>query len=130
MWLRYAYTSSSKTVKRIDLGRLPRGFLFQAPVTGTPAHGASTAAVPDFAALGVLDCLAKAALVSLFVDLGAPNLGTAADHVDNRLLAAFELAQDLIDEAFFHEGYQAYGDFHGRLLRCSALELGLGPFYA
>ena len=53
----------------------------------------------------------------LFVDLGAACFITAAHHKDHGLLAAHELPNHGVDQAFLDEGLQAGGCFHRCILR-------------
>jgi hypothetical protein len=96
---------------------LPGRFLCFAAKAGALGHGACLAAVLDPAVLGVVDRLAKAAVGGFFINLGAQRLFAAAHHVDDRFLAAHQLAHHGVDEAFFNQRLQSFRRFHGRILR-------------
>ena len=114
--LRHTHASGGQAVERIDLGALPGGFLFLPAKLAALGHGTGRARVLDLAVFGVIDGLAKAAVVRFFVDLGAAGFVTAAHHVDHGLLAAHELPDHGVDQAFLDEGLQAGGSFHRCIL--------------
>jgi len=70
-----------------------------------------------FAAFGVIDTLAKAALVGLFVNLCATDLVAAADHVYLGLLAAHQLTHDLVNEAILDQRFDSFGCLHGYVIK-------------
>ena len=115
--LRHAHASGGQAVERIDLGALPGGFLFLAAKLAALGHGAGRARVFDLAVFGVINGLAEAAVVGLFVDLGAARFVATTHHVDHGFLATHELADHGVDQAFLNEGLQAGGCFHGGILR-------------
>ena len=110
--LGHAHTGVGQFVQGIDLGALPSGFAGLPAELRSLGHGAGLPAVLDLAVFGVIDRLAKAALVSLLVDLGAARFIAAANHIHHRFLAAHELADDGIDQALFNEGLQSWRCFH------------------
>jgi hypothetical protein len=113
--LRHAHAGGGKAVQGVHFGALPGVFLFLAAVARALLDGARAAAVLDLAALGVLCGLMEAALVGFLVHLGAADLFPAAHHIDHRFLAALQLAQDFVDEAFLDERQQSLGGFDLRL---------------
>src|SRR6185369_1547319 len=94
-------------------------FLCLAPELRALGHGASLAGVLDLAVFGVIHGLAEAALRRLLVDLGAARLADtvmgAAHDIGHGFLAAHELANDRIDQAFVNERLEARRGFHGAL---------------
>src|SRR6185369_3856897 len=78
-------------------------------------HGAGLACVLDLAVLGVGRRLTEATLRRLLVDLGAARLVAAAHDIGHSFLAAHELANERIDQAFVNERLKAGRGFHGAL---------------
>ncbi|MNV65361.1 hypothetical protein D3C71_1580530 [compost metagenome] len=115
--LRHAHARSGQPVQRIDLGALPGSLLFLPAKLAALGHGTRRARVLDLAVFGVVHRLAKAAVVGLFVDLGAERVVATAHHKNHGFLAAHELANHGVDQAFLDEGLQAGGCFHGCILR-------------
>ena len=110
--LGHAHAGIGQFVQRIDLGALPGGFAGLSAKLGALGHRAGLAAVLDLAVFGVIDRLAKAALVGFLVDFGAAGFIAAANHINHRFLAAHELADDGIDQALFNEGLESWRCFH------------------
>ncbi len=98
--------------QRVDLGALPGGLLLLAAVAGALGHGTCLAAVLHAAVLGVVHRLPKAALGGRLVDLRGAGFATRPHHVDLGLLAALELPQHAVDQAFVDEHLQAVGGSH------------------
>jgi hypothetical protein len=73
---------------------------------------AGATAVFHLAPLGVIDILAKAALIGLFVNLGATDLVAATNHIDLGFLAAHQLTNDLVDKAVLDQRFNSFGCFH------------------
>jgi hypothetical protein len=103
MRLRHPHPGSSQPIQGIDLGTLPDLFLHLAPKAAALLHGARLPAVLDLAAFLIGGVVAEAALIGFLVDFGAANVFAAANDIDGGLLAAHQLAEHLIDEAFFNE---------------------------
>jgi hypothetical protein len=119
----HAHAGRGQPVQRIDLGALPRGLLRGAAELRALSHRAGLARVLHLAVFGVVDGLPKAAVRRLLVDLGAARdaraVVRASHHVRLRFLAAHELANDGVDEAFVHEGLEAGRGFHAVTVRFS-----------
>src|SRR6185369_6179657 len=97
--LRHAHPGLGKAAQGVHLGILPSSLLLFAPIPGVLLHGARLAAVPPLAPFLVLRLLAEATFGGFLVHLGAADLSFGANHVDIGLLAAHELADDLIDNS-------------------------------
>jgi hypothetical protein len=54
----------------------------------------------------------EAALLGLFVNLRATYLFATANHIDLGLLAAHELADDLVDEAILDQRFNSFWCLH------------------
>ena len=121
----HAHACGGQPVQRIDFGALPGFFLLLAAVFAALGHGARLAAVLGFAVFGVVDGLAKAALVGFLVDLGAADVVAAAHDEHHRFLAAHELAHDVVDQTVFDQGFESFGNSCGDLGR--GLGLPAGP---
>ena len=115
------HAGRGEAVEGIYLGALPGFFLHLASVARAFFHGARAAAVLGFAAFGVIDRLAKAALVRFLVDLGAAYLVAAAHDEDHGFFAAHELADHRVDETVFDQRFEARGDFHSAIMRAFAV---------
>ena len=76
-------------------------------------HGSRLPAVLDLAAFLIGGGLAEAALLGIFVNLGATNVFATAHDIDGGFLAAHQLPEHLVNEAFFNEGGQSFWGFHG-----------------
>ena len=111
--LRHAHAGGGELVERVHLGALPRRFLFLAPETRALLHGAGAPAALHAAAFLVLHRLAEAALVGFLVDLGAADFLAAAHEIDRGLLAALELADDVVDESVLDEGFEGARNLDG-----------------
>ena len=115
MRLRHPHPGSGQAIQGIDFGTLPNFFLHLAPIAAAFLHGARLPAVLDLAAFLVRGVLAEATLIGILVHLGAANRFAAANDIDGGLLAAHQLANHLIDEAFFDECGESVRGFHGGL---------------
>ena len=101
--LRHAHAGGGQAIQGVDFGALPGFFLHLAPVARAFFHGARLPAVLGLAAFLIGRALAETALLGVLVDLGAADLVAAADDIDGRFLAAHQLAQHLVDQAFDHQ---------------------------
>ena len=117
--LRHAHARASQPVQGIYLGALPGRFLLLPAKLAALGHGPGRARVFDLAVFGVVHRLAKAALVRLFVNLGAHRVVAAAHHKHHRLLAAHQLAHNRVNQAFFNERLESGGSLHGVIVRDS-----------
>ena len=113
--LRHPHASGGQPIQGIDLGTLPDLFLHPAPIAAAFLHGTRLAAVLHLAAFLIGGVLAETALIGFLVDFGAANRFAAANDIDGGLLAAHQLANHLIDEAFFDECGESVRGFHGGL---------------
>jgi hypothetical protein len=61
--------------------------------------------------------VAEAALAGFLIDFGTTNVVATANDIDGSLLAAHQLAEHLVNEAFFNERCKSCGVF----MECSFL---------
>ena len=128
--LRHAHACGGQSLQGAHLGVLPGLFEFLAAEFRAFLHGPRAAAVLDVAALRVLDRVPEGALFGFLVDLGAADFLAAAHDEDDRFLAAHELAEDFVDEAFLDQRKQSFRGFDGRLFALAQARMGTGRFYA
>ena len=110
--LRYAHPGGSQSIQGIDFGTLPDLFLHLAPVAAAFFHGACLPAVLDLAPFLVGGVVAEAALIGFLVHLGAADMLAAPHDVYRGLLAAHQLTDDLVHEAFFEHCGKSFRSFH------------------
>ena len=110
--LRHANARVGELEQRVDFGVLPGLFLHFAAIAAAFFHRALLAAVLDLAAFAVGRGLAEAALLGVLVDFRAARGVAAAHHVDGGFLAAHQLADDFVDQAFFDQREQTFRSFH------------------
>ena len=112
--LGHPHTSVGQTIQRIDFGALPGRFAGLAAEFRAFGHGPGLPGVFDLAVFGVVDRLAKTALVGFLVDLGAARVIAAAHDIHHGFLAAHQLANHGVDQSLFNEGLQSWRCFHAR----------------
>ncbi len=121
--LRHAHAGRREPVERVHLHALPRLLLHLAAEARALGHRARVPAVPGVAPFPVQRSLPEVAPGRVLVDLRAAHFVAAPDGVDDRLLAAHELPQHRVDEAFADERLEPLGSPHGGG-QCLALPRG------
>ena len=87
-------------------------FLHLAAIARAFFHRTRLPRVLDLAAFEIGRRLAETALLRVLVDLRATRRIAAAHDIDRRLLAAHQLADDLVDQPFLEQRGKPFGYFH------------------